>query len=184
VRGLLRNTRVSVPAGIVLAGIVAWLAFGFFQVHKVWLDDRVDEAAPVGLSPAGSSSATTAAAPGGVTGTTVRGSSGAGPERQGSFVSKAHDTSGTATVVRTPDGERFLRLEQFETSNGPDLNVYLVRSATGDIKDHVDLGDLKGNIGNQNYPVPAGVDLAAYDRVVIWCVRFSANFGQADLTPA
>jgi hypothetical protein len=175
VRRFVPRAAVGIPIGLVLVGGLAWLAFGFFQVHKLWLDDRVDEAAPTLTASAGRSPQDTA---GGVD-QSVAG----GPvrERQGSFVSKAHDTSGTATVVLGPNGERFLRLEQFETSNGPDLDVYLVRRSTGDIEDHVNLGDLKGNIGNQNYAVPAGVDLDTYDRVVIWCVRFAKNFGEADL---
>jgi hypothetical protein len=90
--------------------------------------------------------------------------------------------TGEATVV-LGDGsdQRFLRFEDFETSNGPDLNVYLVNSSTGDVTDVVDLGDLRGNIGSQNYEIPADVDLSVYDTVMIWCVRFSTGFGQATL---
>ncbi|MEL6892948.1 MAG: DM13 domain-containing protein, partial [Actinomycetota bacterium] len=75
----------------------------------------------------------------------------------------------------------FLRLENFESNNGPDLNVYLVNP--DDPSDFVDLGDLKGNIGDQNYEIPADVDLDRYSRVSIWCVRFGVGFGQADLSP-
>jgi hypothetical protein len=42
---------------------------------------------------------------------------------------------------------------------------------------------LSGNIGNQNYVIPADVDLDRYDSVVIWCRRFTTSFGVADLTP-
>jgi hypothetical protein len=52
------------------------------------------------------------------------------------------------------------------------------------VSDFVDLGNLKGNVGDQNYEVPAGTDLSRYDTVVIWCVRFSANFGDAVLAAA
>jgi hypothetical protein len=62
--------------------------------------------------------------------------------------------------------------------------VYLVNSSTGDVSDVVDLGDLRGNIGSQNYEIPAEVDLSVYDTVMIWCVRFSTGFGQATLEPA
>jgi hypothetical protein len=48
----------------------------------------------------------------------------------------------------------------------------------------VDLGDLRGNIGRQNYEIPDDVDLDAYDTVVIWCERFTTSFGAADLEPA
>jgi hypothetical protein len=46
----------------------------------------------------------------------------------------------------------------------------------------VSLGDLKGNKGNQNYPIPADVDLADYTAVSIWCERFAVSFGAAELT--
>ena len=88
------------------------------------------------------------------------------------------------------DGTRVLRLEDFRTSNGPDVHVYMV--AADDAKDiatvqragFVDLGVIKGNIGDQNYRLPHDLDLAKYRAVSIWCKRFSANFGAAALRPA
>ena len=59
--------------------------------------------------------------------------------------------------------------------------MYLVNSSTGDVSDFVSLGDLKGNIGDQNYELPADVDLSVHDTVLIWCERFSAPFGEAAL---
>ncbi len=105
----------------------------------------------------------------------------------GAFHSNAHETKGTATVYRRTDGSRLLRLSDFETSNGPDVRVYLV--AASDVNDDatvkragfVELGRLKGNKGDQNYEVPASVDLAKYKSVTIWCARFSVNFGTAPL---
>lgn len=105
----------------------------------------------------------------------------------GQFHSGAHETKGTATVFQLADGKRTLRLTNFEASNGPDVHVYLVAAA--DAKDNdtvkkagfVDLGSMKGNIGDQNYDVPANVDLAKYRAATIWCVRFSVNFGTAPL---
>lgn len=105
----------------------------------------------------------------------------------GSFHSNAHETRGTATVYRLGDGTRVLRLTDFETSNGPDVRVYLVAAADVNENDtvkqagFVDLGAMKGNIGDQNYDVPADVDLAEYRSVTIWCRRFSVNFGTAPL---
>ena len=88
-----------------------------------------------------------------------------------------------------PDGQHILRLEGFETSNGPALFVYLSQNpADGEDgafdDDYFDLGELKGNIGDQNYPIPAEVDPLGYTSVVVWCDRFSVSFGAADLTPA
>lgn len=106
---------------------------------------------------------------------------------RGRFHSNAHETSGIATIYRLEDGRRVLRLTQFATSNGPDVRVYLV--AADDVQDEeaakragfVDLGELKGNIGDQNYDVPANLDLTRYRAVSIWCRRFSVNFGAAPL---
>ncbi|MAT03638.1 MAG: hypothetical protein CL424_01140 [Acidimicrobiaceae bacterium] len=106
-------------------------------------------------------------------------------EAAGTFTgSGRYSTAGEAVVLGNGTGQRFLRFENFETSNGPDLNVYLVNSSTGDVSDYIDLGDLKGNIGEQNYEIPEGVDLSVYDTVWIWCVRFSSGFGSAELMPA
>lgn len=105
----------------------------------------------------------------------------------GQFRSAAHDTKGTATVFQLADGKKTLRLTDFATSNGPDVHVYLV--AAGDAKDNdtvtqagfIDIGTLKGNIGDQNYELPADADLAKYRSVTIWCKRFGVNFGTAPL---
>lgn len=164
----LRNYRLSVPAGILALTVLAWLLFGYFAVQKLFIDDTVSEAAPTFDAPA--------AAPAAPATTIVT-------EANGSFVSREHDTSGTATVLGDGSGQRFLRFENFATSNGPDLNVYLVNSRAGGVNDYIDLGNLKGNIGDQNYEVPVGTDLAVYDTVIVWCVRFSANFGDAVLVP-
>ncbi len=108
----------------------------------------------------------------------------------GRFHSNAHETKGLATIYRLEDGRRVLRLTEFSTSNGPDVRVYLV--AAEDVQEEdaakragvVDLGALKGNIGDQNYAVPEGLDLTKYRAVSIWCRRFSVNFGAAPLVEA
>ncbi|SRR6266576_2389004 len=106
----------------------------------------------------------------------------------GQFHSNAHETKGVATIYRLNDGRRALRLTAFSTSNGPDVRVYLVAASDVQKEDaakragFVDLGPLKGNIGDQNYDVPAGLDLTKYRAVSIWCRRFSVNFGAAPLT--
>ncbi len=92
---------------------------------------------------------------------------------------------GTATLYQLPDGSRIVRFENFEASNGPDLRVMLVANpnptGSADKGDFVDLGVLKGNIGNQNYDIPADVDLTQYQSVIIYCRSFSALFGSATL---
>jgi hypothetical protein len=113
----------------------------------------------------------------------------AGLVLQGRFRSVAHETVGTASV-HDLGGRRVLRLTGFSTSNGPDVRVFLV--AAPDAPDneavkkagYVELGKLKGTQGDQNYDIPAGLDLLKYRAATIWCNRFSVNFGTAPLTPA
>jgi hypothetical protein len=107
-------------------------------------------------------------------------------EAAGSFIDRSHPTEGIARVLGDGSGQRFLRFEDFRTDNGPDLNVYLSAAPpdapAGDFdSDFVDLGDLKGNVGAQNYEIPAGLDLDHYSTVAIWCVRFGVVFGVAEL---
>ena len=47
----------------------------------------------------------------------------------------------------------------------------------------IDLGTIKGNIGDQNYSLGPEVDLSKYRAVSVWCKRFSVNFGGARLIP-
>ena len=91
-----------------------------------------------------------------------------------------HKAEGIVKVINLADGRTFLRLENLKTTNGPDLYVYL--SVGKDPSDIVNLGRLKGNIGNQNYEIPAGTDLSKYDTVLIWCKAFSTLFGSAKLS--
>lgn len=109
-------------------------------------------------------------------------------EASGEFISRSHPTQGRVDVLGDGTGQRFLRFEDFRTDNGPDLNVYLSAAPpdapVGQFTDvYVDLGDLKGNVGSQNYEIPRDLDLDVYSTVVIWCVRFSVVFGAAELVP-
>ena len=219
----MRKHPVGVGAGaVVVVAALAWLAFGFFGVHTLFVDDVVDEAGPVFDTPPAAAAPTaadpatadpatpdttapsiaptvssptdstpTVSAPAVSAPQTTSDPAGPAPtapapvvEHLGTFESDAHPTSGEAIVIGNGTGQRFLRFENFETDNGPDLNVYLVNSSTGDVSDFIDLGDLKGNIGDQNYEIPVGVDLEVYDEVVIWCVRFGVGFGDARLMTA
>ncbi|HEV2873902.1 MAG TPA: DM13 domain-containing protein, partial [Thermoleophilaceae bacterium] len=102
---------------------------------------------------------------------------------EGDFVSIAHEGSGTARVVELPGGERKLTLTRFETDPGPDLRVYVSTGdpAGGDLGDFEDLGELKGNVGNQQYTLPRGLDIGRYSTVVVWCRAFSVAFTSAGL---
>ncbi|MFG3436111.1 DM13 domain-containing protein [Nonomuraea sp. NPDC047897] len=106
----------------------------------------------------------------------------------GTFVSHEHATTGTARLLRLPDGSRVLRVENLKTSDGPDLRVWLsdqpVTKSWVNFDDgrHLELGHLKGNRGNANYAVPADADIGTLTSVTIWCRRFSVSFGAAALT--
>jgi hypothetical protein len=149
---------------VVAATVVAFAVFVlvWFQPQKLIVDDHVDEALPTGE---------------------------AVELARGEFISREHGTTGVARVLQLADGRRIVRLENLDTSNGPALYVYLSRNpADGDESAFDDgalsLGALKGNIGDQNYVVPTDADLGALQTVVIWCDRFDAAFGAADLTAA
>jgi hypothetical protein len=91
-----------------------------------------------------------------------------------------HNAEGQAKVLKLVDGKQLLRLEDFKSTNGPDLYVYLATDDTA--QDYVSLGELKANIGNQNYAIPEGTDLAKYDTALIWCKQFSVLFGSAEIS--
>ena len=111
------------------------------------------------------------------------------PLLAGQFVGEVHKTTGRATIYRQADGSRVLRLTDFSTSNGPAVHVLLIDGKSTDpSKDfslatvrNLDLGDLKGNQGDQDYRVPNEVNLAQMNTVAIYCERFHANFGTAML---
>jgi hypothetical protein len=168
---------------VVVVVLAAGSAFGlyWFQPWKLVTNAEVDEAlSSVMATPAPTGSATGAApAP-------------TGPVlvRQGDFVTHEHDTSGSARIVRAPDGRHRLELVGLATSNGPDLRVWLtdqqVRNGTAgwrvfDDGRWVELGRLKGNRGDQGYDIPADVDLTGLTSVSIWCKRFAVSFGAAPL---
>ncbi|HMF46225.1 MAG TPA: DM13 domain-containing protein [Candidatus Udaeobacter sp.] len=155
-------TKIAIPVVAVVA-LVVWYAF---RPERLVVNRRVDEALP-----------------------TAEGGRAPQPLESGQFYSILHPTAGIATIYRTGDGNHVLRLTNFSTSNGPDVHVYMV--AADDAKDvvtvenagFVDLGVIKGNIGDQNYTLANDLDLAKYRAVSIWCKRFSVNFGAAALRP-
>jgi electron transfer DM13 len=107
---------------------------------------------------------------------------------RGSFIEidPVHGASGTATIYSLADNSRILRFEDFQSTNGPELHVILSKetpsSTLGSIgSDYVDLGLLRGNVGNQNYDIPTDLDLSQFRSVVIYCVPFGVVFSSATL---
>jgi hypothetical protein len=159
--------RAVLIGALAVVGAAAWYAF---RPERLFIDQTVNEslAAEVSAARAGAPATPAALASGG-------------------FHGVHHETKGTATIYRLPNGKRVLRFTEFETSNGPDVQIYLVAAA--DAQDNatvtkagfVNLGPMKGNRGDQNYDVPDSVDLTKYRAVTVWCRRFGVNFATAPL---
>ena len=90
-----------------------------------------------------------------------------------------HNAKGLAKILILSTGSPILRLEDFKSTNGPDVHLYL--SNNKQANDFIDLGRLKANIGNQNYQIPLDTDFNKYKYVLIWCQPFSVLFGSAQL---
>jgi hypothetical protein len=148
-------------AGVLVLG--GWYAF---RPERLFIDQKVNESFPVASAAA------------------------AEPVllASGEFHTVAHKSVGRAAIYRLQDGRRVLRFTSFETSNGPDVQVYLGVAPDATDNDTVtkagffNVGPIKGNVGDQNYDLPADLDLDKYNSVTIWCRRFSVNFGTAPLT--
>ncbi len=191
--------------------VAVGVGLAYFQPWKLFVDTTVDEAAPVGAAPiqvAPTTTTTTTGPPTTSASTSGQPASAQPPTTTPSttvpppltvpppttvapapppmFVSLDHSTSGSLVLLEDADGRRFARIEDLATDQGPDVYVYLSTNPVDGPEeafddDHVDLGGLQGNLGNQNYEIPAGTDLARYRSVVIWCDRFDSAFGAAPL---
>jgi len=198
-----RNVKLGI--GVLGLVIVAVLAFGVFGIQTAFIDDEVNEAGPFFTAESASGITSDDMTDDELAemnevmddldvdqDLAAEASEPDMPEVvrvvEGTFIDRIHPGEGTAVVLTDGTDQRFLRFEDdFAIDNGPDLNVYLVAGvpADGDAgsfdDDFVDLGDLTGNIGSQNYELPTDLDLDVYNTVVIWCVRFGVAFNAADL---
>ena len=106
------------------------------------------------------------------------------PVSSGQFIdlSFIHRGEGSAFIFKD-EAQQILRFEGFKVTNGPDLQVLLVEDISAVEKDtvgeHINLGPLKGNVGDQNYLLPADIDLSNYSGVVIYCEPFNVVFSIA-----
>ncbi len=157
---IMRYVIVAAVAGLI--GFVAGNAF-WYLVSPMWIDVEVSES----ITPAETVSVLA----------------------RGGFADadRSHKGKGIATIFQGVTGERILRFTDFEVTNGPDLQVWLVAApnptSSADVTngEWVSLGRLKGNIGEQNYDIAGDVDLSKVGSVVIWCEQFSALFSAAPL---
>lgn len=201
-------------AGVAIAAAAA-LAFAVWTISPLFVNVRVDESFPAAVAqPAAHSDAMSAptapvadaAAMPATTGAMdaaeqvaaepvaavpAEPAAPAGPIAlsSGSFtrIDRLHAAEGMATVYTLPDGARVLRLENFSSTNGPDLFIGLSGHAaprsSAELHDqgYFELERLKGNQGNQNYELPADLDLSQYQSVVIYCKAFGVVFSTATL---
>ncbi|GAA3874291.1 DM13 domain-containing protein [Streptomyces lacrimifluminis] len=190
-------TRPLVIAVLVMSVGGAGFGLYWFQPWKLWQDKTVEEALP-GVMETSAPPAVTPSDPA-VTPSDPAVKPSAEPSEQrsapgpqtlasGELISHEHATSGTVKLVRLADGSHVVRLENLDTSNGPDLRVWLTDAPVKegragwhlfDDGKYVSLGKLKGNRGSQNYALPRDVDPSSYSSVSIWCDRFDVSFGAA-----
>lgn len=160
------NKRIFIILGVVVV-FVAALAIGWYLASPLFIDNEVDEEFPaVEMTEEMPEGEVTAVL-------------------SGNFIDAdaAHKGSGTATIYQQEE-ELILRLQDFMVTNGPDLHVLLSTSSNpaDDLGEYIDLGELKGNIGDQNYEIPADIDLSQYQSIVIYCQPFHVVFSTAALS--
>lgn len=173
--------RIAIPATVILAAIAVGVGLYLFQPWRIFTSSTLTEDVPAAAPPT-SQSASPSNEP-----------SATAPREllTGELISHEHASSGTVKVLELPDGSRILRFEDLDTSDGPDLRVWLtdapvIEGAAGwhvfDDGAHLDLGALKANKGDHNYQIPPGTDLGDYSSVSIWCARFAVSFAATELT--
>lgn len=104
---------------------------------------------------------------------------------------------GRLTIYQQVDNSKILRFEEFSVVNGPALRVALATTPPEDTSDEeeatptspieyivtggLDLGPLIGTTGNQNYDIPAEVDITQFDSVVIYSPSLEMIYSIAPL---
>ncbi len=206
-------SRRTIRLGVALLGLIAIVAVGWYLASPLFINQTVDEALPESVAGVSelveipseeeleriSAEAIRSIEEAGLEG-------GSEPDKvmeeempasalqaavlhTGEFMGadEFHQGMGSAAIYQAADGSLLLRLENFRVTNGPDLHVLLANGEkpTGEenMGQFLDLGELKGNVGNQNYEIPAGTDLSIYNSVVIYCQPFHVVFATATLTP-
>lgn len=180
-----------------VAAVALVIGFVLFKPWLLFVDVKVDEQLPIVASAPAQAQPSpptplTSTLDAGPTTMPTTAPAPAGPMQLavGTLASHEHATMGTVRIVQQPDGARLLTLENLDTSNGPDVHVWLSAAHvvegpagwfTAGSADYYDLGVIKGNQGNQVYQIPADVNLSKYPSVDLWCVQFSVSFGAAEL---
>jgi len=155
---------------LIALGILILLGIAYYLLSPFWRNKELNDVSPVSqqqnpISSTGSQTASMSTISSRII-------------AQANFVPKAHDVKGKALLIEE-NNQYTLRFEDFETINGPDVNIYLASDLNN--KDIVDLGDIKATKGNVNYAIPAGTDLTKYNKVLVWCKAFAVLFSYAEL---
>ena len=175
---------------VVIVGLIVLLPIAWYLGSPLFIDRVVDEEFPTSMATATAAMEMAAAEPDKVMEEPMPEGDMAMMEilASGEFYDLGgHPGMGTATIHGLEDGSRVLRFEQFEVLNGPQLHVWLVPhdpvpdTVGRELEGYHDLGPLKGNIGDQNYDIPADLNLDDFASVVIWCVPFRVPFNAAAL---
>ena len=101
-----------------------------------------------------------------------------------------HKGSGDVALYKLAGGDHVLRFENLDVTNGPDLRVLLSPHADPMSKSELNdagfelLAKLKGNKGDQNYEIPADIDVESVNSVIIYCYPFKVIFSVAPLEMA
>jgi hypothetical protein len=198
----LRRHRLPIIGGTVVVLLVGFL---LYRPDKLFVDDVADESldqafassapptppsttAPTTAAPSDTAPTTTVAGvdpPAELTSSTTT-TAPAGPVQigTGEWFGIDHAASGSASIYAQGD-RHVLRFEDdTDIQNGPDLYVWLLADDDyegGNPTGYIDLGKIKGNIGGQNYELPAGYDPDVHRFVLIWCLRFTVPFAGAPL---
>lgn len=102
----------------------------------------------------------------------------------GAFVgADGHAGSGEATVIEQTSGDRTLTFTDFEVDPGAAVEVWLTPGPE-ETGDRIELGGLKGNVGDQEYEIPGDADLNKYGTVVLYCTPFTVRIAVAELDRA
>lgn len=178
-----RDRRIQAVLAVLL---VLAVAFAWWTVSPLFLTTTAREALPTARPP----SPTTAPSP------TATAASAASPSvaptdpvvlarGELQYIDDLHRGSGPVLLLSVGT-THYVRFEEVAIQNGPDLHVYLARGTGGAYDGERDLylGTLKATNGSFNYELPAGIDLAEYRSVVVWCRAFSVLFTWADLEEA
>ena len=188
---------------VILLGVAALAAIGWFLISPLFIDRPVEEAPPIDIPSREAVRDMSEAEQQAVMAKLMAQAEKAGDNqinermdmvklptqvatRSFRGTDKLHYADGSLIIYERSDASHLLRFEDFRVTNGPALVVMLARHPAPRGRDdvrqgYVKLGELKGNVGNQNYEVPVSIRLQDYGSVVIWCELFDVLFASASI---